>query len=324
MSSLLIFAEHRNGKIKKSSFEAISAGASLAGSLGLTPHVVLTGDASIAALTADAAGYGVSSILTVTDSRLGNYANRAFATAVTAVAKAKSASILLFSATAMGKELGAFTAVHLDASFASDCTGVSAVGGSLKVTRPVYTGKALSSVDLLQPVKVLTLRPNAFPAVPAPAAAVTEEIPVSFTEADFGCRVTDVVSSSGKLDVAEAEIVVSGGRSLGSAENFKLLEDLADVLGGAVGASRAAVDSGYRPHEDQVGQTGKVISPKLYIACGISGAIQHLAGMSSSKVIVAINKDKEAPIFQIADYGIVADLFEIVPALTAELKKHSN
>ncbi|MBN8706109.1 MAG: electron transfer flavoprotein subunit alpha/FixB family protein [Bacteroidetes bacterium] len=324
MSSLLIVAEHRNGKLKKSSFEAISKGASVAKDLGLSAHVLLIGGTEVAGLTAEAANYGVTSVLTVTDPKLSAYANRAFATAITEAAKAKSASVILLSATSMGRELGAFVSVKLDASFASDCTDLQSAGGTLKVTRPVYTGKALSTVELKQAVKVITLRPNAFPVLSVPATASVESVSVSFTEKDFGSKVVDMITASGKLDVAEAEIVVSGGRSLGSAENFKILEDLAEVLGGAVGASRAAVDSGYRSHEDQVGQTGKVISPKLYIACGISGAIQHLAGMSSSKVIVAINKDKEAPIFQIADYGIVADLFEIVPALTAELKKRSH
>lgn len=324
MSSLLIVAEHRNGKLKKSSFEAISKGASIAKELGLSAHVLLIGGNEVTGLTAEAANYGVTSVLTVTENRLSSYANRAFATAVIEVAKAKSSTVILLSATALGRELGAFVSVRLNASLASDCTELHASGGNLKVIRPVYTGKALSTVELKQEIKVITLRPNAFQAVSTPSSPTIEAISVSFSDKDFGCKVVDTITASGKLDVAEAEIVVSGGRSLGSAENFRLLEDLAGVLGGAVGASRAAVDSGYRSHEDQVGQTGKVISPKLYIACGISGAIQHLAGMSSSKVIVAINKDKEAPIFQIADYGIVADLFEIVPALTEELKKRSH
>lgn len=320
MSSILIFAEQRNGKLKKAAAEAISRGRELASQLGLKAHVLLIGGPGTDSLAPEASKYGVASILTVSHADLGSYVNKAYAKAISQVAREQSASVVLMSATAMGKELGAFVAVYLQASFVTDCTDLVVSGSTLKAVRPVFTGKAMSTVSLNRPVAVLTLRPNAFPASELPVSASVTPVQVTFSAGDFSCKVTDVIQSGGKLDVAEADIVVSGGRSLGSAENFKILEELAAVLGGAVGASRAAVDSGYRPHEDQVGQTGKVISPKLYIACGISGAIQHLAGMSSSKVIVAVNKDKDAPIFQVADYGIVADLFEVVPALTKELK----
>jgi electron transfer flavoprotein alpha subunit len=192
----------------------------------------------------------------------------------------------------------------------------------LLATRPVYAGKALIDVRMTSACKVFTLRPNVFTAVAGNGgAAVVEEYSPKISDGEYGTRVKEVAQSSGKLDVAEADIIVSGGRGLKGPEHFKLIEDLAAVLGAAVGASRAVVDAGWRPHDEQVGQTGKTVSPSLYIAVGISGAIQHLAGMSSSKYIVAINKDKDAPIFQVADYGIAGDAFEIIPALTQEARK---
>jgi electron transfer flavoprotein alpha subunit len=195
-------------------------------------------------------------------------------------------------------------------------------GGEIIATRPVYAGKALIDVKIASPTKIFSLRPNVFTASPANGATVSiEKYAPDLNDADFVAKVTGTKVAEGRPDVTEASIIVSGGRGIKGPENFHLVEELAEVLGGAVGASRAVVDAGWRPHDEQVGQTGKTVSPTLYIACGISGAIQHLAGMSSSKYIVAINKDKDAPIFQVADYGIVGDLFEIVPALTSELEK---
>lgn len=320
MSSLLIFAEHRNGKIKKASFEAITKGGSLAKELNLSASVVLLGS-GLSSLTSDAASYGVTSVITVDDAKLSNYSNSAYAKAIIEIAKSKDAKVVVFSATAMGKELAPYISAKLGASYAADAIDVSVTGSSINVVRPIYSGKANAAINLTKDIKVISLRPNVFPAQSVSASASVENVSVSFADTDFKTKVVDIVTGSGKLDVAEADIVVSGGRGLRAAENFNLIEDLAAVLGGAVGASRAAVDAGWRSHADQVGQTGKVVSPKLYIAVGISGAIQHIAGMNSSKIIVAINKDKDAPIFQIADYGIVGDLFEVVPAMTAELKK---
>jgi electron transfer flavoprotein alpha subunit len=212
---------------------------------------------------------------------------------------------------------------RLKVGLASDCVSLSFEGSNIKVRRPVYSGKASAEVEFLgSGPRMATIRANALGAGKADAAANAEVVPVAVQLGALKTKVTDVVKgSSARPDVTEAAVVVSGGRALKNAENFKILEDMADTLGAAVGASRAAVDAGYRPHRDQVGQTGKVVSPSLYIANGISGAIQHLAGMRSSKVIVAINQDPEAPIFQVADYGIVGDLFQVVPALTEEFKK---
>jgi electron transfer flavoprotein alpha subunit len=212
--------------------------------------------------------------------------------------------------------------VKLDAGLASDCTALTVENGDIVAVRPVYAAKALLDVRVTTAVKVFTLRPNVFPAgANSGQSAPVEKIPVDFTDADFSVVVKEVQIAEGRPDVTEANIVVSGGRGMKGPEHFHLIEKLADVLHGAVGASRAVVDAHWRPHDEQVGQTGKTVSPSLYIACGISGAIQHIAGMSSSKYIVAINKDKDAPIFQIADYGIVGDALEILPVLTQEIEK---
>jgi electron transfer flavoprotein alpha subunit len=250
------------------------------------------------------------------------YSSTAFTKAVAEVAKMTGAAAIFFSATAFGKDLAPRVAARLEAGLAADCTGLAVDGGSIVATRPVFAGKALTDVKILSAIQVFTLRPNVFPAGESSGdAAPVEHVSIPLADADFAMRVTELIKGSGRRDVAEADIIVSGGRGLKGPENFKMLEELAEALGAAVGASRAVVDAGWRPHEEQVGQTGKTVSPTLYIAVGISGAIQHLAGMSSSKYIVAVNKDKDAPIFQVADYGIVGDAFEVVPALTAEVKR---
>ncbi len=214
-------------------------------------------------------------------------------------------------------------AAHLGVGLASDCVSLALQGSSVVARRSMYSGKATAEVEFLgSGVKCLTVRPNALGTPKVDGAAKAETMPLSLTLDGLKSKTVELVQSAmSRPDVTEASIVVSGGRSLKNAENFKILEDLADVVGAGVGASRAAVDAGYRPHRDQVGQTGKTVSPQLYIACGISGAIQHLAGMRTSKTIVAINTDPQAPIYQIADYGVVGDLFQVVPALTQEFKK---
>jgi electron transfer flavoprotein alpha subunit len=194
-------------------------------------------------------------------------------------------------------------------------------GSDIIASRPVYAGKPLVDVKVSSPMKIFSLRPNVFTATAAGGGSVAaEQVAITLADADFAVRATGVKISAGRPDVTEASIVVSGGRGMKGPEHFPLIEKLADTLGGAVGASRAVVDAGWRPHDEQVGQTGKTVSPTLYIACGISGAVQHLAGMSSSKYIVAINKDKDAPIFQVADYGIAGDVFDVLPELTEHLK----
>lgn len=253
------------------------------------------------------------------------YSQSSFTKIISEFAKSKDSGIVLISANSLGKEIAPRIAVRLNASFCPDCISISNEGDELIISRPVYAGKSIISVKLKNDNKVLTLRPNVF----KPEKISDEEANVSKVEVgvlglttdDFTTLVKEIITSSEKLDVAEADKIVSGGRGLRGPENFHLVEELAAALGAATGASRAVVDAGWRPHSEQVGQTGKTVSPSLYVACGISGAIQHLAGMSSSKCIVAINKDKDAPIFQIADYGIVGDVFEIIPSLTDEIKK---
>jgi electron transfer flavoprotein alpha subunit len=230
--------------------------------------------------------------------------------------------VVLFGATVLGRDLSARTAARCGASLFTDCTELAWSNGALRVKRPVYSGKVVLELESSAALQMASIRPNVFAAASAGGSAEVVDVPVSIAEGDIRGRVKETVrTSSGKKDLTEAEVIVSGGRSLKSAENFKILEELAEALGATVGASRAAVDAGYAPHSMQVGQTGKVVNPKLYVAVGISGAIQHLVGMRTSKVIVAINKDENAPIFQKADYGVVGDLFEFVPRLTEELKK---
>jgi electron transfer flavoprotein alpha subunit len=250
------------------------------------------------------------------------YSTSAYAKIIAEAAKQKGFDVILLSATSMGKDLGPRVSGKLDARLASDITELNSESGNIIASRPVYAGKAYIDIKLNSDIKMYSLRPNVFKAEKTDAATPSvEKLNVELNDSDFSVQVKEIKVSNEKLDVAEANIIVSGGRGLRGPENYHLVEELAQVLGAGVGASRAVVDAGWRPHSEQVGQTGKTVSPSLYIAVGISGAIQHLAGMSSSKCIVAINKDKDAPIFSVADYGIVGDVFEIIPALTEEFKK---
>ncbi|MBC8043206.1 MAG: electron transfer flavoprotein subunit alpha/FixB family protein [Rhizobacter sp.] len=318
MSKSLVFIEQRGGKVKRASLEALSKAAALGGDV----IAVAIGGTGTAADAASLGNYGATKVFAFENESLANYSANAYAKLISKIAKEESVSLVFLSATAMGKDLAPRLSVRLGGALASDCVDVKHEDGKWIATRYVYSGKAVATLELQGEINIFSLRPNVFPAVKKSDAAA--EVITSVYEpesADLKTIVKEIVVSAGKLDVAEADIVVSGGRGMKAPEHFNLLEDLAKVLGGAVGASRAVVDAGWRPHSEQVGQTGKVVSPKLYIACGVSGAVQHLAGMSSSKIIVAINKDKDAPIFQVADYGIVGDVFEILPQLTEEFKK---
>lgn len=224
----------------------------------------------------------------------------------------------------MGKDLAPRLAAKTAGALSTDCISLKIENNEIISTRPVYAGKALIDITLKSNVKIYSLRPNVFPAIASETALKIEKFEINLDEKDFITFVKEVITSEGKKDVTEADIIVTGGRGLKGPEHFHLIEECANLLNGAVGASRAVVDAGWRTHSEQVGQTGKTVSPTLYIACGISGAIQHLAGMSSSKYIVAINKDKDAPIFQYADFGIIGDVFEILPAFINELKSFLN
>lgn len=318
MAKVFVVAEQRDGRLKKATFELLGA----ASAAGNETYAILLGD-GVAELAKELGQYGAKKVFLAQSPALKHYTSEAYSKVIVDVLKSNPADIILASHTPTGRDLMPRVAARLGVGLASDCTQASFQGGKLSVRRPVYSGKATAEVEFLGAgPQVATIRANALGAPKADPSKSAEVVNVSAELGELKTKVVDVVKgASGRPDVTEASIVVSGGRSLKNAENFKILEELADVVGGAVGASRAAVDAGYRPHRDQVGQTGKVVSPTLYMACGISGAIQHLAGMRTSKVIVAINSDPEAPIFQVADYGIVGDLFQVVPLLKEELKK---
>ena len=309
--------------IKKVTREIVTAAGQLAETSGGKIHAVVIGH-DLSRQADEIKSYVNGKVYTVFDPALENYSTQGYTDAVTAVIKEADPGFILFGATAMGKDLSARLAARLDAALMTDVTEVGIDGGTFKVLRPVYSGKAYAEVvSAKDTINMATIRPNIYPpAEKLEAGAGVVEVAAAIDSGRIGSIVKEIVKSTGGgKDLTEADIIVSGGRALKSEENFKILQDLADVIGGTVGASRAAVDAGYVPHSIQVGQTGKVVNPKLYIACGISGAIQHLVGMRTSKVIVAINKDPNAPIFQKADYGIVGDLFEIVPILIDEFKK---
>lgn len=323
MTNILIVAEHADGKPKKYSLELACKGSELAGKLGGSAIVVLIGG-EVKGFAAEFGKFGVKKVLMVEKPELKFYNADGYSKIVCDAARSENASIVLGSATPMGKDLLPRVAAKMKAGFAQDCISLEIDGGKLKARRPVFAGKAVADFVFQSLPQVATARPNSFPVVERGGSA--EVVSFSCDAGAMRARVAELKQvEKGEADVAEADVIVSGGRAMANAENFKILYNLAHTIhGAAVGASRAAVDAGYISHDHQVGQTGKTVNPKLYIACGISGAIQHLAGMRTSKVIVAINKDPEAPIFTKADFGIVGDLFKVVPVLAEKLKKALN
>jgi electron transfer flavoprotein alpha subunit len=319
---IVVYLEVRDGKIKKSSLEALAEAGRRAGELGLPLAAVLAG-AAVAGLAPGAAAQGADKVYVIEDPGLADYSSAAYAASLAGFAGEVRPQALFFAATSQGRDLAPRVAARLGVGLASDCVKVAVKDGTLVFTRPIYAGKAFLTLTLKSSPVLATLRPNVFPLGDgAPGAGEVVKI-AAVPEAAAKGRVVEVIrEGSGEIDVTEAEVVVSGGRGLKGPDAFALLRDMASVFPrAAVGASRSAVDSGWIGHQHQVGQTGKTVSPNLYVAVGISGAIQHLAGMSSSKVIVAVNKDPEAPIFKAADFGVVGDLFEVVPKLTEEFKK---
>ncbi len=319
MASTLVVTEHREGKLKKSAQELLSVARKLGGNV----EAVVLG-AGAANTAADLAAWGAQNIFTA-ETGLEQYAPLQWVRVIADVVNTQKPSAVLMSAGALSRDIAGRLALRIGGSLASDCVALSAANGSFEVIRPILAGRARVTAKLngAGPL-VATLRPNAFTAEKSasPGAGTVKTLAVVSNPADLRALVTEIKKAgSTRPELTEASIVVSGGRSLGSADNFKVIYDLADAIGAAPGASRAAVDAGYAPHSMQVGQTGKTVNPVLYIACGISGAIQHLAGMRTSKYIVAINKDPNAPIFKLADYGIVGDLFQVLPALTEEFKR---
>ena len=321
-----IVAEHKDGKLKKVSFELLGVGKKLAEKSGGSLSALLVGH-QVEALAVELDGYGAQKIYVCESEALANYSNEGYTKAIADLAKAHDPAILLGGATALGKDLFPRVAARLQTGLASDCTSLDVNDeGILIAERPMFAGKVM--VDTMTPEarpQMAALRPNVMP-VPekGEGKAEIEKVAVQIDSGSLRAVIKDVVKTAGeKIDLTEASIIVAGGRGMANKDNFKILEELASAFGegAAVGASRSAVDSEFAPHDIQVGQTGKVVNPNLYIACGISGSIQHLAGMRTSKFIVAINRDAEAPIFELADYGIVDDLFKVVPLLTEEVKK---
>jgi electron transfer flavoprotein alpha subunit len=322
---ILVFIEEREGKVKKTSLEALSAARKMADTLkeSVVALRMGAGEPSV-----NLAHYGADTILNAQHALLNSYSTEGYSATVVQAVQQAQPRFTLGSASAMGRDLLPRVAAKLGVGLAQDCVEAHILDGAqLECIRPIYAGKAYAKVKLLMTPGMATLRPNVF-SLGAPdtgRSAETVSFAPELNPGQIRASVKEVrVSEGQKVELTEANIIVSGGRGMKGPENFPLIEQLADALGGAMGASHAAVDAGWIDHRHQVGQTGKTVSPTMYVACGISGAIQHLAGMSSSKYIVAINKDPEAPIFNIADYGIVGDLFEVVPALTQAVKNLKN
>ncbi|MEN8151739.1 MAG: electron transfer flavoprotein subunit alpha/FixB family protein [Planctomycetota bacterium] len=319
-TGVLAFVEYDASGLRKSAFEIVFAGRELAEKLGGPLSAVVVGEDPSGAAPA-LTGLGVAKVHTVADAALARMTADGFGTALAAVAAEADPAVVLMAASMTGKDAGPALAARLSCGIISDVVGFDVADGKLAAVRPVYGGKVRATVEPAGWPVVMTLRPNVFP--PAEGADGSGE--VGAVTVDVAGALRAVIKEvrepeERKVDLTEADIVVAGGRGMKDAENFHLVEALADALGGVVGASRAVVDAGWRPHAEQVGQTGKTVSPKLYVACGISGAIQHLAGMSSSKCIVAVNKDPEAPIFKVADYGVVGDVMEVLPVLTEKIQ----
>jgi len=324
MGDVLAIVEQRDGKIRGVSNEVVSAAAGLVAGSGGSVHALLLGPPGMEGAS-DLGRFGAEIVRVAENEALGTYHPEGYSEVVAAVVRAGSYDVVLFAATAQGKDLAPRIAALLDLPLASDVTGLKMDAGEFVAERPVFSGKAFATVGFSTSPALLSIRPNVFAAKEQPAAGTVEAfVPEVVDPGSWKIRTVEFqASGGGAKDVAEASIVVTGGRGMKGPENWELLEQLRDALGedAALGASRAVVDAGWRGHGEQVGQTGKTVAPKLYFAVGISGAIQHLAGMRTSQTIVAVNKDPDAPIFQVADYGIVGDLFDVVPRLTEEVKK---
>jgi electron transfer flavoprotein alpha subunit len=321
MATILTFAQTRDGRLLRASLEVLSEARRLAGPLGATVTAVVIGPGG-EALAGELASYGADRVIAFPDAGFASYATESYARSLAQAIGGERPSAVLLPFTALGKDLAPRVAARIGAGLASDCVALSVEGGRLVGRRPMYAGKVYATVAWAGEPQLATLRPNVFP-LGAPDASRRAELVTASADTSARARVTGVrATAQGKVQLTEAQIVVSGGRGLKGPENFHLVEELAEALGAATGASRAVVDAGWVDHALQVGQTGKTVSPQLYVACAISGAIQHLAGMSSSKYVVAINKDADAPIFKVANYGILGDVFEVLPRLTAAARSY--
>jgi electron transfer flavoprotein alpha subunit len=322
MANILVYAESRGGDFRKVAFEAVTAGRALADKVGGEVHAIVCGPSGISAKAEQLAKYGADAVVVAEHAGFSTYAREAVAATVAARAKSGGYRAVILGFTAQGRDLGPRLAAKLDAPIASDVISIDGSADKLTVKHPGYANKVIITLEISGSPAVVSVRPSAFTAKETPKTGKVESIQAAADPSAERVVVKELVEGNkGKIDLGDAPVIISGGRGLKEAANFKLVEDLAAAFGNAaVGATRAVTDDGWRPHSDQIGQTGRQVSPQLYVAVGISGAIQHLAGMRTSKTIVAINKDKEAPIFKVADYGIVGDVLEVVPALTAAVK----
>jgi len=314
---IFVITEQHDGAFRKVTFEAVSEGRRLADGLNTDLTAVVMGS-GVENITSELEKYGADKILVADDPVLAEYTTDAYTNILANIIKPLDPELIIIGASTQGKDLAARLAARLDAGMAMECVAIRLENSGLAFTRPMFGGKVLADVEIEGTPKIAAVRPNVMSIAESPKAASVEKADVR--AGDVATSVIETKAEAGdKVELTEADIIVSGGRGTGG--DYAVIEELAALFGGAVGASRSAVDEGWRPHSDQVGQTGKVVSPNLYVACGISGAIQHLAGMSTSKYIVAINKDPEAPIFAKADFGVAGDLFEVVPEIIEEVKK---
>jgi electron transfer flavoprotein alpha subunit len=315
--SLLIYAESADGKFKKVAFELASYAKKVAESLGTTVTAVTVNAGNVS----DLSKYGVDKVLKVSNDKLNNFNAKAYADVIKQAAQKESAKVILLSSTTDSLYLAPLVAVNLDAGFASNVVGLPISTSPFQVKRNAFSNKAFTITEIATEVKVLGLAKNSYGIFESASSLTEEDFSPSLNDADFNVKVESVEKTTGKITIADADIVVSGGRGLKGPENWGMIEELASVLGAATACSKPVSDLGWRPHSEHVGQTGKPVATNLYIAVGISGAIQHIAGINSSKVKVVINSDAEAPFFKVADYGIVGDAFEILPKLIQKLKE---
>lgn len=322
--SVLVYVENTEGKFKKSVFEVVSYAKSVADQLNSDVIAISIGEVNKEAL-AELGNYGASKVLNVSSEQVKTFINQAYASIIEQAAKVEKASIIILSNTFSGKGLAPRISVKLQAGLATGAVELPVIeGDKLTVKKTAFSGKAFAHVELTSEFKIITLNPNSYQVNKVDRTAIIEDFKFEGNEKDFRTIIKEIVRATDKVALPDAELVVSGGRGMKGPENWKIIEDLADALGAATACSKPVSDAGWRPHEEHVGQTGISISPNLYIAIGISGAIQHLAGVSSSKTIVVINKDPEAPFFKVADYGIVGDALEIVPKLTDAIKAYKG
>ena len=320
--SVLVYTENADGKFKKSTFEAVSYARAIADQNNTTLTAISIGDVSPDELAA-LGKYGAEKILNVSNSKLKNFVNQAYASVIAEAAKKQNADIVVLSNSFSGRGVAPRLGVKLEAGVIDGAVSLpDQSGGKFRVKKTAFSGKAFAVVELTSANKVISLIPNSYKVVETNTKASVEDFSVETKASDFRAMIKEIVRSTDKVSLPDADIVVSGGRGLKGPENWGMVEELANLLGAALACSKPVSDAGWRPHSEHVGQTGIAVSPNLYIAIGISGAIQHLAGVSSSKVIVVINKDADAPFFKVADYGIVGDAFEVVPKLIAAVKEY--